>query len=108
MFTHWIQLKDVLDQAIEVDGLMLEATVRVYIRKDHNGNFEIDSLECDDIYMPNPTYDLIPLDKTFLSSTRMGVLLRKRFINAVELIALQKASLIPEYQWQEIDGEASA
>lgn len=91
-----ISFDDLLSEAIEVDGIRLDARVRAVVRE-VRGNSEIDYLDIGDVYISLPGHDLIMVDQAHFKSAHKT--LYRRFENACELLALTKSKAAPEHKW---------
>ena len=96
-----ISFDDLMDSTIVVDGLELEAKVDVVIRQFKNGDYEIESIDIGDVYLAAGNHNLILLDQSSLRTRNK--MLYGRFVNAVELLALQTAKNTPDHKWTDLD-----
>jgi hypothetical protein len=100
-----ITFRDLLEESIEVDGVMLDAKVHAIVR-DLGGVYELDYFDMGDIYVCIGAHDMMKLDQDSFKSRHK--LLYNRFINACELLALRKAKDTPEHKWQFESDEVGA
>ena len=99
-----ITFNELLSESLDVDGLLLDAKVTVIVRKSGAGkhaSFDIEFFDMGDVYLNCGVGELIKLDQESFKTRHKSKY--GRFINACELLALKKASLAQEHEFDAIE-----